>query len=571
MNWGNGWCVNGINYFANPSGYYAGVTSGSNVVFNGSGAPLTLTKADGGVFTLVQAQITAAWHDNLQVQIEGFNGSTSSGIQTVTLSATAPSLVSFTKASNVDRVVLTSSGGTQHAGYSSTGTQFAMDDLRFTLNIAHNIEVTPSANGTMSCTPNPVVDGSNALCTAVPNDGFTVTNFSGCTRVGSSNDCELTNVTEPKTVVVTFAAITYPFTILPSPNGTVSCTPNPVAHGGTATCDFLPVPGGTFSSGTLTGQASLGVCTPLGSGYSCQLTNVMSPITISASFQVSSHGITVAPLTNGSMSCTPNPVSNGGTATCTAVPDFGFAVVNFSGCARVASTNNCELTNVTAPATVAATFAAITYPISITPSDNGTMSCTPNPVAHGDNATCTAVPASGFAVASFSGCMRVGSTNDCELANATAAATVSATFTALPVITTTGNLPDATEGQPYSQSLVVTGGTAPYTWAVVDGSLPPGMTLDTATGVISGTVPKQAIQKAASLAKATGAFSFGVQVTDSSNPQLQSTVQQLSLQVVAAPVAATATPVPTLGTWALAVLSLFIAGFGLQRRSKMQG
>lgn len=96
------------------------------------------------------------------------------------------------------------------------------------------------------------------------------------------------------------------------------------------------------------------------------------------------------------------------------------------------------------------------------------------------------------------------------------------------------------------------------------------MTLDAATGVISGTVPKQAIQKAASITKATGAFSFGVQVADSSNPQLQNTVQQLSLQVVAAPVVATATQVPILGTWALAVLGLVMVAFGLQRRSKME-
>ena len=278
----------------------------------------------------------------------------------------------------------------------------------------------------------------------------------------------------------------------------------------------------------------------------------------------SGHVIIITPPTNGTVTCTPNPVPDGGTATCTAVPNAGFSVASFTGCTRVGTTNACVLTNVTAPATVTATFALNTYPITVTPSPNGTVTCLPNPVPHGSTATCTAVPAAGFSVASFSGCTRVGTTNDCELSNVTAPATVSAAFSAVPAVLTSGTLPDATEGQPYSQALQATGGTAPYTWAVVSGSLPAGLTLDPATGVISGTV-----SKVAQATKATGPFSFGVQLMDSSSPQLQSAVQPLSLQVVAA-APATVTPVPTLGAWAMALLGLITAGLGLRRRVNAQ-
>ena len=41
-------------------------------------------------------------------------------------------------------------------------------------------------------------------------------------------------------------------------------------------------------------------------------------------------------------------------------------------------------------------------------------------------------------------------------------------------------------GVDYHSSLVVTGGTGPYTYTVSD-SLPPGLTLDSATGAITGT------------------------------------------------------------------------------------
>ena len=55
---------------------------------------------------------------------------------------------------------------------------------------------------------------------------------------------------------------------------------------------------------------------------------------------------------------------------------------------------------------------------------------------------------------------------------------------ALLVITRT-SLPTAMVGAPYSQTLSASGGTAPYSWSIASGSLPPGLTLSGAT--ITGT------------------------------------------------------------------------------------
>jgi Putative Ig domain len=54
------------------------------------------------------------------------------------------------------------------------------------------------------------------------------------------------------------------------------------------------------------------------------------------------------------------------------------------------------------------------------------------------------------------------------------------------VVVTTTSLPNAVLGAAYSQTLQVTGGAAPYTWALLTGSLPTGLSLSSA-GVISGT------------------------------------------------------------------------------------
>src|SRR5687767_15768087 len=51
---------------------------------------------------------------------------------------------------------------------------------------------------------------------------------------------------------------------------------------------------------------------------------------------------------------------------------------------------------------------------------------------------------------------------------------------------TTTSLPKGTINRPYSASVSGSGGALPYTWSVAP-ALPPNLSLDTATGAISGT------------------------------------------------------------------------------------
>lgn len=64
------------------------------------------------------------------------------------------------------------------------------------------------------------------------------------------------------------------------------------------------------------------------------------------------------------------------------------------------------------------------------------------------------------------------------------------------------SLPLATQGQNYSQQLTATGGTGPYQYTITEGSLPPGLTLNVSTGIISGSPTS------------SGTFFFVVTATD---------------------------------------------------------
>ena len=80
----------------------------------------------------------------------------------------------------------------------------------------------------------------------------------------------------------------------------------------------------------------------------------------------------------------------------------------------------------------------------------------------------------------------------------------------------TNSLPILGTGILYSQPVVASGGTAPYTWAVTNG-LPEGLTINSVTGVISGTTNVQ-----------VGNYDLSVQVTDS---QKQTAVAIITLAV----------------------------------------
>ncbi|MBS0578991.1 MAG: putative Ig domain-containing protein [Proteobacteria bacterium] len=61
------------------------------------------------------------------------------------------------------------------------------------------------------------------------------------------------------------------------------------------------------------------------------------------------------------------------------------------------------------------------------------------------------------------------------------------TISAPPLLISTTLLPDGQTGTPYNTTLAATGGTGAVSWAVTTGTLPAGLHLNAATGLISGT------------------------------------------------------------------------------------
>jgi len=107
-----------------------------------------------------------------------------------------------------------------------------------------------------------------------------------------------------------------------------------------------------------------------------------------------------------------------------------------------------------------------------------------------------------------------------SVANTTITTTQSISLTAVLTITTT-SLPSATLGVAYGPAFVnAAGAPAPFTWSIVSGSLPPGLSF-----ITSSTSTSAQIQGTPTV---LGTSSFSVQVTDSSDA---SVTQALSITV----------------------------------------
>ena len=230
-------------------------------------------------------------------------------------------------------------------GAGSTGVWLNVNGVS-SFNIA--VSANPATGGSASCSPNPVTSGGSSSCTATANPGFTFTGWSGnCT----GQTCTLANVTGARSVTANFSVATHAIatSVSPAAGGTVSCSPNPVSHGGSSTCAATPAAGFTFVGWS-------GDCT----GATCTLANVTSAKSVTANFTSTPGTFTVTthanPSNGGTVSCSPNPVPSGDSTTCTATAKVGFAFAGWSGDCSGAT---CTIPNVTAPKTVTASFTPV--------------------------------------------------------------------------------------------------------------------------------------------------------------------------------------------------------------------
>lgn len=114
--------------------------------------------------------------------------------------------------------------------------------------------------------------------------------------------------------------------------------------------------------------------------------------------------------------------------------------------------------------------------------------------------------------------------------------------------TTPAIAPDGGNGLAYSWTPLATGGVSTYTWSVSSGSLPTGLSINSSTGAITGTITG-----------AANVYHFTLHVTDGTNTQTQAVTMTVGSSMQSAALVQSKA-VPSIGTGSLAFTSNVTAG-----------
>ncbi len=338
--------------FANPSGYTVTATAGPN----GTISPTSRTAVTHGTTTTFTVTPTVGYTPS----VSGCGAS---------LSGTGPSYTYTTGAITADCAITASFN-------------------RYT------VTATAGANGTISPASQNVAGGATATLTVTPSPGYTAIVVSACGGNLSGTTYTTGPVNADCAISATFAQQTHTVTASATGSGSISPTPQTVAHNGTATFTVTPNSGYTASVG--------GTCGGTLSGNTYTTSAITNDCTVLASF---TQGFTVTATAgaNGSISPATQSVANNATTSFTVTPNSGYTAT-VSGCNGNLSGNTYFTGPITANCTVTASFSQPTYPVTATAGANGSISPAVQNAAYGATTSFTVTPNAGYAAMVTSTC-----------------------------------------------------------------------------------------------------------------------------------------------------------------------
>jgi hypothetical protein len=206
--------------------------------------------------------------------------------------------------------------------------------------------------------------------------------------------------------------------------GSISPAEQAVIQGETAS--FTLTPDADYAIDSVTGcDGSLE-----GNTYSTGI--VTQDCAVSASFNLKSYAVTASAGQGGSISPAEQTVIHGETATLTLAPDTGYAIDSVTGCDGSLDGSLYTIASATQDCAVSASYNK-TYTVTASAETGGSITPLEQTVIHGETATLTLAPDTGYAIDSVTGCDGSLDGSLYTIASATQDCEVSASFNQTPI------------------------------------------------------------------------------------------------------------------------------------------
>jgi Putative Ig domain len=339
---------------------------------------------------------------------------------------------------------------------------------------------------------------------------------SGAMPAGLSLNASTGAITGTPTAAVTSSSITFKVTDSGSPVQTAPRTLTITIVPATLTITTTSLPSGQVGVAYSTTLAATGGTTP----YTWSITSGAMPAGLS--LNASTGAITGTPTAAVTSSSITFKVTDSGSPVQTAPRTLTITIVPATLTITTTSLPSGQV-GVAYSTTLAATGGTTPYAWSIT---SGTLP--PGLSLNSSTGAITGTPTA--AVTSSSITFKVADSGSPVL---NGLAILSITIAPATLTITTTSLPSGQVGVAYSTTLAATGGTTPYAWSITSGTLPPGLSLNSSTGAITGT-PTAAVTSS----------SITFKVADSGSPVLNG-LAILSITIAPATLTITTTSLPS--------------------------
>jgi hypothetical protein len=257
------------------------------------------------------------------------------------------------------------------------------------------ITSTSGDGGSISPVSVTVDENKTTSFTLTPNPDYAIDSVTGCDGRLEGNTYSTDVVTQDCVVSARFNLKSYTVNASAGQGGSISPAEQTVIHGETTSFTLTPNP--DYAIDSVTGcNGSLE-----GDTYSTDV--VTQDCAVSALFKLKSYAVTATAGQGGGITPAKQTVIHGETATLTLAPDTGYAIDSVTGCDGSLEDSLYTIARATQDCTVSASFNK-TYTVTASAEGGGNITPLEQTVIHGETATLTLAPDTGYAIDSVTGC-----------------------------------------------------------------------------------------------------------------------------------------------------------------------